>query len=155
MGKSARKCIWLCCLLVCSCDKSDDGPRLVKKATVQSHADQLRAGDFHAGGGSIPSRTPYHLQSLIEAGPAAAPVLIGLLEDDTMTPFTYHQQMEFSLSVLSYGEERQATIGDLADYALRVIFDIDAGYRSYLEQVDRESAIAKWKQLAREKGDRK
>ena len=123
------------------------------------HASRLRAGHLELRGlRCIKDGEPYHLCRLVDMGSKSAPVLIEMLHDETPLEITYYEMLEFSF-IHNYGttditvKERVATIGDLADYALRVIFEEhDVGYRSYHRPDKRKEAISKWKKIVRERG---
>lgn len=124
------------------------------------HVRRLKSGDFRlADYRPIYSTEPYHLAKLIDMGQKSANDLIRLLHDDSlvlhgdsMKPIEYFGTLEFSMTALTeYTELRQATMGDIADYALRAIYGTDVGYRSYHSKKKREEAIQKWKRVV-EKG---
>lgn len=110
------------------------------------HAGCLAAGDYKMG--DVPL-VPYHLLKLIEIGPAASEELVWLLEDGTLTPFIYVGRLDFQTHYFSSGTPpvRTATVGDMADYALRKLYSSDVGHRSYLVESEREKAILRWKQV--------
>jgi hypothetical protein len=67
------------------------------------------------------------------------------LEDDTLTPYWYGERLSFCTSNVSLSaEDHRATLGDLADYALRMIYDVDARYRSCYPKEHKDRAIARW-----------
>ncbi len=134
---------------LCGCEKQPKEagqPNYVKKTAVW-HADRLRAGDFRIGPGrSVSHGEPYHLGALIEMGREAGPALQELLADDSGTPYDYMGSLTFLSSSWRPAnlELHVATIGDMADYALRVIYRTDVGYRSHLSEEQRRGAIGRW-----------
>ena len=128
------------------------------------HASKLKEKEFGLEGPDPGSMTglahaiatgePYHVRKLIEAGPRSSQVLIEMLHDDTLTPFTYLGSLKFTGGFSLQSEIRQATLGDIADYALCEIYGVDVGYRSYHDEATRKEAIARWKQVVREKDKR-
>jgi len=114
------------------------------------HAVRLQALDMHLDGmRSIATNEPYHLWKLIEAGRESAPLLLLLLGDHTPTDIEYRGTLAFGRSVWTVGDirVRAATVGDIADYALRMIYGTDPGYRSYKDPEEREEAVRKWERI--------
>ena len=97
---------------------------------------------------------PYHLNALVMIGREATPVLLKMLRDDSPTPVFYTgERLDFERSGLQpYRPEllrrHQATMGDLADCALRRIYGTDVGWRSYLGPKERQEAYVKWQRVA-------
>jgi hypothetical protein len=122
---------------------------------VVDHLASLHAWNFSAQGNRRPAGPPYHLASLIDCGAIAGPGLLSMLADDSPTPFRYVDE-QFQFYPCGYGMnlsnvapvERTATLGDLADYALRQIYGIqDVGYRSYSSRQEQANAIAEWRRV--------
>lgn len=137
----------LACLLACMCIMSGCAMN-----EAQTHARQLKNGDFsYRYPESFRAGEPYHLARLISIGKPAASVLMELLEDPTPTPFTYVGRMSFGGETLrvtnltSVPSKHNATVADLADYALRRIYHKDIGFRSYLSPSERVAKISEWK----------
>jgi hypothetical protein len=121
-----------------------------------NYAVALADGDLHTSG--VPRRQtwggiPYNLWALIQIGPSAGPKLLALLDHDDLTPLYYPgDQLDFRRRG---GAVRrcvsgwtQATIGDLAEYALRTIYDIpDVGYRPGQSRQARMDACHAWIQI--------
>ena len=115
------------------------------------HAHALLAGDFRTAWGNPP--VPYHLARLIELGPFdSGLVLYELLDNTSSTPMhCLDGNIGFSASdSVKVCGERTATIGDLADWAMRRLYDVPAGvgYRGDLPPAQREEAIARWLKVA-------
>jgi len=147
------------CLLG-SCSKPGSPTTADKDGDPVWHIEKLRQGDFHRRVDhrdvlAMTAMEPYHVWRLIEIGPSAGPHLVGLLEDETLTPFKYYGSPVFAPSGARGTEtgtvDRTATLGDVADYALRRIYEDDVGYRSYLGQPDRSIAVARWRQIVAER----
>jgi len=97
---------------------------------------------------------PYHVRALILIGPDAADALLALLENTNSAPFDYYGSLEFVHGSRMFFEpfiKRKATVGDLADYALRKIYSVDVGFRSYHDDGDRRACVEKWKQVVSER----
>jgi hypothetical protein len=78
-----------------------------------------------------------------------------MLEKSDLTPYEYRSQLSFFMGGLSDASIswHQATIADLADYALRKIFDTDVGFRSCDPPKIRDAAIEAWRKIAHQHGD--
>jgi hypothetical protein len=122
---------------------------------VAEYAAGLRSGDFSTEGtGRAAFYLPYNLWALMCLGEVSPPYLVELLSDDTLTPYQYVDE-QFRFYPVGYGMdlsrievERTATIGDMADYALRRLYGVrDVGYRSYSEAGQRRSAISQWRHI--------
>ena len=114
---------------------------------IAGHIDSIKSGDL--GAVDEPHGflgAPYHVAELIRIGKPAAKSLLELLSDDTATPFK-------RLGDLSFGGpqwvtdlvERTATVGDVADYALRFIYATNTRYASHLPKERKMKAIEHWK----------
>jgi hypothetical protein len=96
---------------------------------------------------------PYHVNALVMIGRDATPVLLEMLQDESPTPVHYTgERLDYERKGLQKYRpellvERQATIGDLADYALRRIYGTDVGWRSYLSPKEREEAYSRWERV--------
>jgi hypothetical protein len=136
-----------------------------QQAEAARHIAELRAGNFEVIGEMSQEKQdpqylltmaePYHLWRLIEMGQAGAPALYEALSDDMPTSICYEEDsVSFMLGRHWVSvPKRHATIGDLADYALRRIYDVDAGYRSYRSTAEREAAIRRWRKIIIERSE--
>lgn len=122
------------------------GPCPSERATW--HANRIAAGEWDCRE-DLPGR-PHHVVRLVELGPSAGPALLPLLKDQRLTGHMYYgHTLIFSSRgyTVTDPRERQATVSDLADYALRSIYFCDAGFRSYRSEKQRAKAIAKWESI--------
>jgi len=144
--------------------------------TPEWHADQLIAGDVRGSIKELESREtmaeeekakdwfwasrgePYHLRRLIAAKIWAVPVLLQMLENDKPVPIQFDYSVTW-MSPLGFGggmllgecKTCQATVADLADYALRQIYGTDVGFRSYRSEEARRHSILHWYEVVRER----
>ena len=142
----------------CAAEREQMADEEEAASRAMRHAGLLSTGDFHyEGHGTLPSillyAEPYHIWRLIEIGRPAGQILVGMLEDERPTPFEYYfGKLEFGGGIVIHKTEpqyqkRYATIGDMADYALRKIYKQDVGCRSYLTKEERGAAIVRWKRV--------
>ncbi|HDZ20188.1 hypothetical protein LCGC14_0017460 [marine sediment metagenome] len=152
----------LACSLASCQHRSSQGQAPRDEVAASVHITALKEGNFDT---TLPTRpsdpatsadylyiwknagTPYHLSKLIEIGPSAGAALLDLLADDTSTPFEYRGVLSFQGGLSHDLTKRTATLGDMADYALRCIYSDDVGYRSYLLQAEREATIEQWRKI--------
>ena len=113
---------------------------------VEFHANALVAGDFR----TYDSEVPYHLSRLVDLGPLESWGLFHeLLANTSPTPILLIGDNIRSAAILSINgrvERRMATIGDLADWALRRIYRVPlgVGYRGDLPAAQRTEATRRW-----------
>jgi len=143
--------------------------------TPALHAKALASGDFRvtvqswaSPGGPIVDKSseaeftdfflascgvPFHLRQLIILGPRSGEELLGLLaKAETETPIPYHgDTLDFSWKYTQPERLKPATLADLADYGLRMIYGTDVGFRSYLPPEARRNAIRMWRVVMRER----
>jgi hypothetical protein len=133
------------------CRREASEPPVVERDFSESpqwHIEKIKERDLHdCGRRSYIHGEPYHVWMLIELYPDSVPHLLAALKDNTQTSVSYFDKLTWRRggdTVPADAEMRVATIGDIADYALRMIYDTDVGYRSYLTTQEREAAIARW-----------
>jgi hypothetical protein len=136
------------------CASRRDGPGVVAERVPPQDVDlqglaQTIMDKLHREGTVLGE--PWHLKQLIRLGRHAGPVLIGMLNNARRTPVTYLEQLDFMGHKVCPGPEpvRRATVGDLADYALRAIYKVDVGWRSYHTEHRRGEALARWRDVVR------
>jgi len=110
------------------------------------HAERLLEGDFRV---AEDPQVPYHLERLVELGFDSCPVLLELLNDTSPTPIIcVGESIFFRTCPRVNGEPpvRKATIADLANWALRQVYEVDkgVGFRGDLPLAEREQAIQRW-----------
>ena len=111
------------------------------------HADALVAGDFRT---ALDPKVPYHLDRLLELGPLkSGGVLHELLANTSPTPIQFigdNIRWAAISSINEPVERRAATIGDLADWAMRQLYRVPlgVGYRGDLPAPQRKEAIHRW-----------
>ena len=174
----SRTLLWpLAAMVACAgCANATRETAPPEEGTPEWHAAQLIAGDvrgsiekletretmteeeeakdwFHASRGE-----PYHLRRLIAAKVWAVPVLLQMLENDKPVPIQFDYSVTW-MSPLGFGggmllgecKTRQATVADLADYALRQIYGTDVGFRSYRSEEARRHSILHWQEVVRKR----
>jgi len=113
------------------------------------HAQKLAEGDLRV----LASGVPYHLERLVELGASrSSPFLLEMLNDTTATPLVcVGDGVLFwgSASTTDPSSIRPATMGDLADWALRMLYHMQrgVGYRGNLPEHEREKAILRWREV--------
>ena len=127
---------------------------------IQEHANLLAQGNVSPRGPdySIEEEleyaargVPYHLVRLIQMGSDSSPALLHLLSNTRPVDIYYLEAIRFEVHSLEpYTERHQATVADLADYGLSVIYHRDVGFRSYLPELERQRAIAEWHRVVGE-----
>jgi hypothetical protein len=118
------------------------------------HAELLLRGDFR-GDANSSYTVPYHLYAMISYGKQSGPTLVDLLTCQKTTPYRI---VGGALAVIMGGGmtpndpqlDREATVADLAEFALRHIFD-DLNEREPYK-VD-AARIEYWRKIVTERND--
>lgn len=145
------------------CESSSEGGPGKKLGAKQTHGSPLSEeeqeeqfrqliGKMRKMYSNFAPGAPFHLNELIRIGPRSSTVLIELLPNDMPTPYKYREQVTFAVKEVFVGvvpETRTATLGDLADYALRAIHKTKVGWRSYHSEKERKEAIERWRDIAK------
>jgi hypothetical protein len=114
---------------------------------VQRHLEAI--GEMQAG-----YAMRLEAQKIIGLGVAAVPQLIRSLGDASPVAWRYYASLSllptdllgslYDIGDSAAGQLQQATIGDVADYCLRMISGRDMGYHSYDSPVSQRAAIERW-----------